>query len=79
MINERVQYCQCLSVVGWGWFWFVLGILGHAFVLDISHITGVGIAHTVGDNLSAAIGEGDTVRPVSGVPVSVLVLAKVCS
>ena len=66
-------------MVSWCRFGFVLRILGHSFVLDISYVARVGIGHTVGDNLSPAIRKGNTVRPMGGIPVPVLVLAKVCS
>ena len=51
------------GLVGWSRVisgWFVLGVLGYSLVLDISDVSvAVGL---VGNNLGAAIGEGDAVR-----------------
>merc|ERR1719471_2330852 len=66
-------------MVSWSRFGFVLRVLGHSFVFDVSHIARVGVGHIVSDNLSTAIREGNTVRAMGGIPVPVLILPKVCS
>ena len=66
-------------MVGWCRLWFVFWVLSHSFILDICYVTRVGVSHVVGDNLSPAIRKCNTVRPMGGIPVPVLVLAKVCS
>jgi hypothetical protein len=53
----------------------VLGILGFTFVFDIS---GVSVfVCLVGDDLSAAIGEGDAVRSSNDIAISVLFVIEV--
>ena len=55
----------------------VLGVLGLTLVLDISDVAGVAVSNIVGDDLGPAVGKGNAVLAVGGVPVPVLVLAEV--
>ena len=55
----------------------ILGVVGLALVPDIGDVAGVAIVDLVGDDLGPAVGEGDAVLAVGGVPVPVLVLAEV--
>jgi hypothetical protein len=55
----------------------VLGVLGNALIAHISNITGLGISNLVGDDLGPAVGKLDAVGSTGGIPVALLVLAKV--
>ena len=55
----------------------ILGVVGLALVPDIGDVAGVAVVDLVGDDLGPAVGEGDAVLAVGGVPVPVLVLAEV--
>ena len=52
-------------------------VLGLSLVPDIGNVARVGIGNIVGHNLGAAIGKSNTVLPVGGVVITVLVLGKV--
>ena len=43
-----------------GWLGLVLGVLGHSLVLDVGDVS-VLVVGVVGDDLSPAVGEGNTV------------------
>ena len=38
-----------------------LGVLGDTLVADVSDVSTIGISDTVGDDLGAAVGKGNTV------------------
>ena len=51
-------------LVSWGRGWVVglgLGVLGDTLVADVSNVSTIGISDTVGDDLGAAVGKGNTV------------------
>ena len=67
-------------LVSWGRGWVVglgLGVLGDTLVADVSDVSTIGISDTVGDDLGAAVGKGNTVLAVGGIAVPGLVLAEV--
>ena len=68
MVRSRVGRSGMIGLGLW--------VLGNTFVPHISNIARVGIGNTIGDNLGAAIGKGNTVFTSSGVSVPLLVLAK---
>ena len=55
---------------------FVFGVLGHTFVLDVGHVTGVAIDFVV-DGLDAAVGQQDAVRAGHDFAVARLLVAVV--
>ena len=69
MVGSRVGRSGMIGLGLW--------VLGNTFVPHISNITRVGIGNTIGDNLGAAIGKGNTVLASSGISVPLLVLTKV--
>ena len=56
--------------------WFVLGVFGFSFVLDISDVAGI-IVDFVGDGLDAAIGQKNAVRAGHYFAIAALLVAEV--